>query len=413
MNAMRKVRSGGVWVLGLALLGLASSIPATAAEYGYELDGTSCIITDYHGAGGDVVIPGMLGGGVVRSIADGVGYNNASITSVFMPASIHDIGHEAFSGCINLTRVTVSSGQIYNGAFRGCPRLRTVRFGAGVVGYNSLTFRNCPKLEAFVVSTGNPNLSSMDGVLYNKAMTEILRYPSGKAGKFAVPKTIRRIGDLAFDDNLRLTAVRMGNLISEIHNFTFNNCSRLTGVMIGSGLTAIGERAFARCPGLTTVCIGGNAPTVAANAFENSPLAIIYYLPWTTGWGATFGGRPTKAGDRYEPDNSKSAAKVIRNGKTQIRCIHAAGNADWVKFTVGGGGALNLKLETVGASGNTEMWLYNASGRQIAYDDDSGSGSFSRIRVASLPPGTYYAKIRGYGNGTVPFFWLTASWTPR
>jgi hypothetical protein len=74
---------------------------------------------------------------------------------------------------------------------------------------------------------------------------------------------------------------------------------------------------------------------------------------------------------------------------------------DWVKFTVGQGGAQNVRLETDGASGDSQMWLYgpNNSTTQVAYDDDDGNGRFSLITTAAglpatLPPGTYYIKIK-------------------
>ena len=48
------------------------------------------------------------------------------------------------------------------------------------------------------------------------------------------------------------------------------------------------------------------------------------------------------------------------------------------------------------------MRLYNSSLSQIEYDDDDGSGNFSRIdRVCetdALPAGTYYVKVDEYGN---------------
>jgi hypothetical protein len=39
----------------------------------------------------------------------------------------------------------------------------------------------------------------------------------------------------------------------------------------------------------------------------------------------------------------------------------------------------NVLLETSGPSGDTVMWLRNGAGAQLEYDDDSGSGYFSRI----------------------------------
>ena len=117
--------------------------------------------------------------------------------------------------------------------------------------------------------------------------------------------------------------------------------------------------------------------------------------------------------DGFEPDNLAAAAKPITNGQTQNRVIHTAGNSDWVKFTVGNVGAHNLQLETAGSSGDTQLWLYKGNGMLMAYDDNSGRGAFSRIAIASLLPGTYYLRIREYGNdGVIPAYTLRASWLP-
>jgi hypothetical protein len=116
--------------------------------------------------------------------------------------------------------------------------------------------------------------------------------------------------------------------------------------------------------------------------------------------------------DRYESDNRRSTAKRIRNGRTQNRTIHRARNRDWAKFTIGAAGARNLKVETRGASGDTQLWLYNRAGRRVAFDDDSGRGRFSRIRRSSLAAGTYYIRAQEKGNdGTIPAYTLRATWT--
>ncbi len=98
-----------------------------------------------------------------------------------------------------------------------------------------------------------------------------------------------------------------------------------------------------------------------------------------------------KSQDAYEPDNTAADAKVIANGQTQNRSIHQPGNVDWAKFTIGPSGARDVRIQTDGTSGDTEMWLYgpNSSTTQIDYDDDDGNGAFSLITRSSLAAGTY------------------------
>jgi hypothetical protein len=108
------------------------------------------------------------------------------------------------------------------------------------------------------------------------------------------------------------------------------------------------------------------------------------------------------AGDRYENDNSASRATAIAtNGTPQTHSIHTGSDVDWVKFTLTE--RSNIVIETSGASGDTRMWLYgpNSSSREIAFNDDGGSGLFSRIERSgsnSLEPGAYYVQIDEYGN---------------
>lgn len=120
------------------------------------------------------------------------------------------------------------------------------------------------------------------------------------------------------------------------------------------------------------------------------------------------------AGDAYEPDDSMTAAMPIANGQMQRRSIHAAGNADWVKFRIGGTGARRIALETAGASGDTQMWLYRRDRTLIAYNNNGGPGRFSKIQVPRLRSGTYFVQIRENGNNArIPSYTLRASWTPR
>lgn len=122
--------------------------------------------------------------------------------------------------------------------------------------------------------------------------------------------------------------------------------------------------------------------------------------------------------DAYEPDNYSSAAKTIINGHTQNRTIHLAGNVDWAKFTVTEAGARDVRVETAGTGGDTEMWLYKpnsagtGAGKAIAYNNDGGVRRFSRVTVPALFPGTYFIKIQENGNNAdLPAYTLQAAWT--
>ena len=118
--------------------------------------------------------------------------------------------------------------------------------------------------------------------------------------------------------------------------------------------------------------------------------------------------------DIYEPDDTDSSAKIIRNGQIQNHNLHLIGDVDWVKFKVGGFGAKTVRVHTSGAGGDTQIWLFgpNSPSRCIAFDDDGGTGGFSALNVGPLSPGTYYLKIKENGNNAgIPAYKLQVSWT--
>jgi hypothetical protein len=73
----------------------------------------------------------------------------------------------------------------------------------------------------------------------------------------------------------------------------FYDCPRLTSITLGSSVSSIWQEAFYACAGLTGVYFKGNAPTLDSFVFTGDNNATVYYLPGTTGWGATFGGLPS------------------------------------------------------------------------------------------------------------------------
>lgn len=121
--------------------------------------------------------------------------------------------------------------------------------------------------------------------------------------------------------------------------------------------------------------------------------------------------------DFYEVDNSPAQAKNISlRGVAQSHSLHTASDVDWLKFTLSE--RSNVVIQTAGRAGDTEMWLFgpNTPAQQIAYDNDSGDGAFSRIARSgqqALEPGTYYVKIGEFGsNATVARYTITVQATP-
>jgi hypothetical protein len=107
-----------------------------------------------------------------------------------------------------------------------------------------------------------------------------------------LPDSVASIGNNSFAGCLNLTNISLGNGIRTIGDFAFNNCLSLTNVMLPASVLALRDETFANCVSLTGVYFYGNAPSALSTTFLYDALTV-YYLPGTSGWGATFAGQPT------------------------------------------------------------------------------------------------------------------------
>jgi BspA type Leucine rich repeat region (6 copies) len=149
------------------------------------------------------------------------------------------------------------------------------------IGYNA--FYICPLTN---VTMGN-GLTSIGSYAFFLTGLKSVTIPSG----------VTNIGYYAFGYCAHLTGITLPNSVTTIGYDAFDNCTNLGSVTIGNSVTSIGYHAFADCTSLTSVYCKGNAPSADATVFSGDNNATVYYLPRTTGWGPTFGGRPTALWD--------------------------------------------------------------------------------------------------------------------
>ena len=81
--------------------------------------------------------------------------------------------------------------------------------------------------------------------------------------------------------------------VTSIGDSAFYWCRTLTNITLPQSVTSIDSGAFLNCFSLANIYFQGNAPSIGSGVFDGVTSATIFYLPGTTNWGATFGGRPT------------------------------------------------------------------------------------------------------------------------
>ena len=227
----------------------------------------------------------------VTSIGDGAFAGCSSLTSVVIPETVTSIGDEAFAGCRRLTSVVIPQSvtsigecafdcgievskdnpnyssldgvlfnkkmtsliccgqskdgdylvpetvtEICNNSFN-CESLNSITISKSVTTIGESAFDGCYNLEYISVSADNSNFSSYDGVLFDKEMKLLIRYPIKKEGhlpkkeSYKIPITVNKIGNRAFY-NCRFREIYIPETVTEIGMGAFHSCSYLRSIFV-------------------------------------------------------------------------------------------------------------------------------------------------------------------------------------
>ena len=181
------------------------------AAFEYWIDHNDSItINRYKGSDTEVIIPDMIDGKNVIALESCTFANCSGIKSITLPKTLKMIGMQTFDSCTGLTSIDIPEG---------------------VSLIEDQAFFECSNLTNIDVDPLNKNYASVDGVLYNKDVTSLLKCPGGKTS-LEIPATVTDIHDCAFQGSRQMTQINLREGITTIGSHVFQNCTSLETIYL-------------------------------------------------------------------------------------------------------------------------------------------------------------------------------------
>lgn len=287
---------------------LTEGIPAPEGSTGYVDDSQfaydfladgSIVITGYAGApSGKLVIPGEIQGKPVSVIGESA-FKNTEIRSVIIPEGVTEIEFGAFADCHKLESVVLpgSLKSIGNIAFQMCFNLREISLPEGLRSIGSAAFNcsgitritlpaslqqlddsflSCQELTRIDVAEGNAFFTSKDGILFNKEMTTLLRFPEGHPCRvYTIPATVETLAEDSLT-GATLNVLELPEGLKSLSRWSLHGIEGLQSITIPASVRYIAEFALSGSQELKTIDVApGNKDYVSRDG-------VLYTADMTT-----------------------------------------------------------------------------------------------------------------------------------
>ncbi|MBQ0056566.1 MAG: leucine-rich repeat domain-containing protein [Bacteroidales bacterium] len=227
----------------------------------------------YHG---DVVIPDHVTiDGVRYAVVSAQSSIYSKFENITLPSTFTTIASYAIEGSFSLPKsITFSEGttEIASKAFSSCYALETVNLPASLTTIGDGIFYYTRKVKNINIAAGNPNFTSIDGVLYKKLSggnLGIFCCPTGKIGSLVMPYNVTTIMRYAFSE-CTLDYVESPATTIDPNAFNGANIGKLNLTEDSNLTLSVSAFGEAGCSGrLEEVHLHADNVTSAYNAFDS------------------------------------------------------------------------------------------------------------------------------------------------
>lgn len=167
-----------------------------------------------------------------------------ALKSIHLPATVTEIGLNAFIYCESLVAVTIEEGgvilKIGNTAFKGT------------------------KLSVTNINALIKNVTEISEYAYRDTTSTV-----DEDGTLVIPEGVTTIGREAFRNANGIKKIQFPSSLVSIETYAFKECSNLTEVVIPDGVTIIESAAFANCASLKKVVVPSSVVGLGTDAFAD------------------------------------------------------------------------------------------------------------------------------------------------
>ncbi len=218
-------------------------------------------------------------------------------------------------------------------AFFWCDMITSVIIPDSIITIEEEPFYHCSELKEIQVDENNKYYCSVDGVLFNKSKTILIKHPDNYDSSYTIPNGVTRlegwsfaissltsvtfpdslksIGCCAFVKSSKLKAIKIPDSVTTIDKEAFSYCHSLSSVTIGKGVTEVGSMAFFGCESLKEITIPKNVKTIGECAFG------FAYQPITL----TIHGVKGSAAETYAKENDLTFIEIKKPAQPTLESI--------------------------------------------------------------------------------------------
>ena len=225
---------------------------------------------------------------------------------------LREIWNYAFKGCSALTTIKLNSSTslgIRTEAFANCTSLTTLNLTSNVYDFGASAVNGCSNLKTITVSTLNKHLCDVNGIVYSKDKTELVRCPPGHNTTIfnhsSFPSTLKEIGFEAFATCKKIQMIHIPYGVKSIR-MCFQECTGLTTLQIPSSVTDFGYGTFGFIPNLTYLYCNLSTPPsgMPYGPYSSAPRLTLYV--------------PDEAIEAYKNARYWSTWKYIKGGAFDV-----------------------------------------------------------------------------------------------